>query len=66
MIDSVGRTPQAIEILAQNLAWQENRADAKASTLNLGRNEVLLSFVQLGLADVSDRHLVEITVRTGT
>ena len=66
MIDSVGRTRQAIEVLAQDLARQENRADAKASPLNLGRNEVLISFVLLGLADVSDRRLVEITVRTGT
>ena len=65
MIDSVGRTRQAIEVLAQDLARQENRADAKASPLNLGRNVVLISFVQLGLADVSDWRLVDITARSG-
>ena len=65
MIDSVGRMRQAIEVFAQDLARQENRADAKASTVNLGRNEVLISFVLLGLADVSDWRLVDITVRSG-
>ena len=65
MIDSVGRTRQAIEVLAQDLARQENRADAKASPVNLGRNEVLISFVLLGLADVSDWRLVDITARSG-
>ena len=52
IIDSVGRTRQAIEILAQDLARQENQADTEASPLNLGRNEVLISFVLFGLADV--------------
>ena len=33
--------------------------------MNLGRNEVLISFVLLGLADVSDRRLVDITARSG-
>src|SRR5271157_1036049 len=65
MIDSVRHTRQAIEVLAQDVAWQENRADAKASPLNLGRNEVLISFVLLGLADVSDGSLIEITTRSG-
>ena len=65
MIDSVGRTRQAIEVVAQDLARQENRADAKASLVNLGRNEVLISFVLLGLADVSDWRLVDITARSG-
>ena len=65
MIDSVGRTRQAIEVLAQDLARQENRTDAKASPANLGRNEVLISFVLFGLADVSDWHLVDITFRAG-
>src|SRR5271165_1945990 len=55
MIDFVGRKREAIEVLAQNLARQENRADAEASPLNLGRNEVLLSFVLLGLADVAEQ-----------
>ena len=65
MIDAVGRTRQAIEVFAQDLARQENCADAKASPLNLGRNEVLISFVLLGLADVSDWRLVDITARSG-
>ena len=65
MIDSVGRTRQAIEVLAQDLARQENRADAKASTLNLSRNVLLISFVLLGLADVSDGRLIEITTGSG-
>src|ERR1039458_2635916 len=38
MIDPIGRMRQAVEVLAQNLARQKNRADAKASSLNLGRN----------------------------
>jgi len=54
MIDSVGRTRQAIEVLAQDLARQKNRADAKASPANFGRDEVLISFVLLGLAYLSD------------
>ena len=57
MIDSVGRTRQAIEVLAQDLARQENRADAEASLANFGRDEVLTSFVLLGLAGVSDWRL---------
>ena len=65
MIDSVGRTQQAVEVLAQDLARQENRADAKASPVNLGRNEVLISFVLLGLGDVSDWRLVKVTDRSG-
>ena len=64
MIDSVGRARQAIEVLAQDLARQENRTDAKASLVNLGRNKLLISFVLFRLADVSDWHLVEITVRS--
>src|SRR5271157_3401128 len=65
MIDSVGRTRQAIEVLAQDLARQKNRADAKASPANFGRDEVLISFVLLGLAYVSDGRLVEITTLSG-
>src|ERR1039458_10702947 len=65
MIDSVGRLRQAIEVLAQDLAWQKYRSYAKASSLNLGRNEVLISFVQLGLADISDRCLVDTTAQSG-
>ena len=65
MIDSLGRTRQAIEILAQDLARQENRADAQPSPLDLGRNEVLISFVLLRLADISDWRLVDITARPG-
>jgi hypothetical protein len=53
MIDSIGRTREAIEVLAQDLAMQENDADAKASPENPGRNEVLISFVLLGLANIS-------------
>ena len=66
MIDSVGRTRQAIEVLAQDLARQENQADAEASPLNLARNEVLISFVVFGLADVPDWHVVETTVWAGS
>jgi hypothetical protein len=65
MIDSVGRTRQAIEVLAQDLARQENRTDAKASSVNLAGDEVLISFVLFGLADVSDRRLVDITAQCG-
>ena len=65
MIDSVGRTRQAIEVLAQDLAWQEYRSYAKASSVNLGRNKALISFVLLRPADVSDRRLVDITARFG-
>lgn len=64
MIASVGRVRQAIEVLAQDLAWQKYRSYAKASSVNLGRNKALISFVQLGLADVSDWNLVYITVRS--
>ena len=59
MIGSVGRTRQLIEVLAQDFARQEYRADAKASLVNFGRDEVLISFVLPGLADVSDWRLVE-------
>ena len=62
MIDSVGRTRQPIEILAYDLARQENRANAEASPVNLGGNEVLIAFVLLGLADVSDWRLVETAI----
>ena len=65
MLDSLDRTRQSIEVLAEDLAWQENRANAKASPANLGRNEVLISFGLLGLADVSDWCLVDITARSG-
>ena len=34
--------------------------------MNLGRNEVLISFVLFGLAHVPDWHMVEITVRAGS
>jgi len=63
MIDSLGCMREAIEVLAQDLARQKNRIDAKASTVNFGRNEVLMSFVRLGLADVSDWRLVDMAVR---
>ena len=53
---------QTIEVLAQDLARQENRTDAKASAVNLRRNEVLISFVLFGLADIPDWHLVEIAL----
>src|SRR5271157_2414303 len=66
MIDSVGCTRQAIEVFTQNLARQENRADAKASPANFGRDVVLVSFVLLGLGDVSDWRLVDITDRSGS
>jgi len=33
--------------------------------VNLGRNEVLISFVLFGLAHVPDWHMVEITARAG-
>src|SRR5271165_4643101 len=65
MIDSAGRMRQLIEILAQDLARQENLADAKASQVNLGCNEGLISFVLLGLADVSDWRLVDIATQSG-
>src|SRR5271157_6195790 len=65
MIDSGGRMWQAIEVLAQNLARQENRGYAEASPLNFGRNEVLISLVLFGLADEPDWHLVDITARSG-
>src|SRR5271165_1989999 len=65
MIDSVRRRRQSIEVLAEDLARQENRAHAKASPANLGRNVVLISFVPLGLADVCDWRLVDITTRSG-
>src|SRR5271167_26286 len=64
MIDSVGRTRETVEVFAEDRARQKNRADAKTSTLNLGGNEVLISFVLLGLADVSDWRLVDIAVRS--
>jgi len=48
MTDSVGSTRQAIEGLAHDIAWQENRADTEASPANFGRYEVLISFVLLG------------------
>src|SRR5271166_1832806 len=64
MIDAVGRTRQAIEVLAQDLARQENRTDTEASPTNFGRDEVLISFVLLGVADVSDWSLVDITARS--
>ena len=51
-IGSMVRIWQTIEVVAQDLARQENRTDAKASMVNLGRNEVLISFVLFGLADV--------------
>src|SRR5271157_1667037 len=65
MIDSVGRMRQAIEVLAQDLASQENRADAKACAANVSRNEVLISFVLLRLPDVCDWRLVDITACSG-
>src|SRR5271166_6461806 len=65
MIDSVRRRRQSIEVLAEDLARQENRAHAKASPANLGRNVVLISFVPLGLADVCDWRLVDIAARSG-
>src|SRR5208283_4603569 len=65
MIDAVGPTQQAIEVLSHDLARQENRAHSKASTLNLSRNVMLISFVLLGLADVSDWRLVDMTARSG-
>src|SRR5271166_2171812 len=65
MIDAVGPTQQAIEVLSHDLARQENRAHSKASTLNLSRNVMLISFVLPGLADVSDWHLVDMATRSG-
>src|SRR5271167_2211381 len=59
MIDSVGRTREAVEVFAEDRARQENRADAQTSPVDLGRNEVLMSFVAFGLTDLSDGCLVE-------
>ena len=56
---------QTIEVVAQDLTRQENHTDAKASMVNLGRNEVLISFVLFGLAHVPDWHMVEITLGPG-
>jgi hypothetical protein len=53
---------QAIEVFAQSLAQQHNSSDAKAAAMNLGRDEVLISLVWFGLADVPDRRLIEIVV----
>ena len=53
---------QTIEVLAQGFAGQKDGRNAQVAVLYLGGNEVLLSFVQLGLGDVSDRRLVEATV----
>ena len=52
MIGSMVGIWQTIEVVAQDLTRQENRIDAKASMVNLGRNEVLISFVPFGLAHV--------------
>jgi hypothetical protein len=59
MIGSIAARRQAIEVLAKSLAGQEDRTNAKASTLDLGRNEVLPSLILLGLADVTERRLIE-------
>ena len=59
MIDSVGCARQVIEVFAQDLATQNNRADANASPANFGRDEVLISLVLLGPANVSNWRLVE-------
>src|ERR1039458_10773417 len=56
---------QTVEVVAQDLTRQKNRTDAKPSIMNLGRNEVLISFVLFGLAHVPDWHVVEITPGTG-
>jgi hypothetical protein len=53
---------QTIEVLAQGFAGQKEGRNAQVAVLNLGGDEVLSSFVQLGLGDVSDRRLVEATV----
>ena len=42
-----GGERQAVEVLPQNFARQEDRADANASLLNFGRNEVLSAVVLL-------------------
>src|SRR5271157_1670982 len=65
MIDSLGLTRQAIEVLAQDLALQEDCSNAEVLLLNLGRNEVLISLVLLRLGDASDWSLVDITARSG-
>lgn len=62
MIGSIVARRQAIEVLAKSLAGQEDRTNAKASTLDLGRDEVLPSFILLGLADVPDRRLIEAAI----
>src|SRR5271157_3469945 len=64
MIDFVGRARQAIEVFTQDLARQKNRIDAKTPTLNLSRNEVLISLVLFGLADEPDWYLVDVTARS--
>src|SRR5665811_2050449 len=64
MIGSMVGIWQTIKVVAQDLTRQENRTDAKASMVNLGRNEVLISFVLFGLAHVPDWHVVEITPGT--
>jgi hypothetical protein len=56
---------QTIEVVAQDRTRQENRTDAKAALVNLRRNEVLISFVLFGLADMPDWHMVEITLGAG-
>ena len=53
---------QTIEVLAQGFAGEKDGRNAQAAVLNLGGNEVVLAFVQLGLGDVSDRRLIEATV----
>src|SRR5271166_2035419 len=65
MIDSVRRRRHSIEVLTHDLAGQDNLVDAKASPADFGGNEVLISFVLLGVADVSDWRLVDITARSG-
>ena len=56
---------QAVEVLPQSFARQEDRCDAKASLMNLGSNEVLSAVVLLRLADVSDGCLVKVAHPAG-
>ena len=48
-----------VEVVAQDAAGQKNRCDAQALLLDLGRNKVLIAFVEFGRGDVGDGYLIE-------
>jgi hypothetical protein len=56
------RLRETIEVLAQDFARQKDGRNAQVAVLNLGGNEMLLSLVQFGMGDVSDRGLVQATI----